>query len=247
MRSILVALTLVVLFAVVAPAETPRTSTDLLDRLPGTWVLEGMLAGKQAAHDVVATSVLNGQYVQLHELSRDRDAKGRPVYEAFVYLTWEPVRGEYSCQWLDSTGNTGLSNGVTCRAKPSGDDIRLLFKYPDGTTFHNHLRLPPPHRHLEMVARRRRERSPRPLRSHDHAAEVGMCSMQQARVGHSFLLLSTLAATLLAGPPEDTPAQRFRQATQILDAHAEFSVFPRRHPRPHGNRCAQCGPPPRTW
>jgi hypothetical protein len=104
--------------------------------MAGSWVLEGTIAGKRTTHDVVASSVLNGQYLQLHEVSRERDAQGRPAYEALVYLTWEQARGEYSCQWLDSTSNAGLSNGVSCRAKPSGDELRLIFKYADGNTFH---------------------------------------------------------------------------------------------------------------
>ena len=134
MRLILVA----VAGAAASMAQAPTSSPpgDLLERIGGRWVLEGTIAGKTATHDVIASSVLNGQYVQLHEVSREQDTHGRPAYEAIVYLTWERNRGEYSCLWLDSTSNVGLSNGVTCRAKPSGDEFRLLFKYPDGTTFH---------------------------------------------------------------------------------------------------------------
>jgi hypothetical protein len=135
MRSILVAAAIAGT-ASLAPAQTSRPPGELLERLAGRWVLAGTIEGKATTHDVTASSVLNGLYVQLHEVSRDRDAQGRPAYEAIVYLTWEVGRGEYSCLWLDSTSNAGLSNGVTCRAKPSGDELRLLFRYPDGTTFH---------------------------------------------------------------------------------------------------------------
>jgi len=120
-------------------AQTSRAPGELLDRISGTWVLEGTIAGKQTTHDVVGTSVLNGQYVQLHEVSHDLDVHGRPVYEALVYLTWEDSRGEYSCLWLDSTSNAGLSNGVRGRAKPSGDEIALTFTYPSGQMFHTTL------------------------------------------------------------------------------------------------------------
>lgn len=94
-------------------AQTSRPPSELLERLVGTWVIEGTMAGKPTTHDVVARWVLNGQYLQLHEVSRERDAQGRPAYEALVYLTWEPSRGEYSCLWLDSTSNAGLSNGIS--------------------------------------------------------------------------------------------------------------------------------------
>lgn len=136
MRSILLAAVLAGTAASLASAQTSRPPVELLDRLVGRWVLEGKIAGKTTTHDVVASWVLNGQYVQLHEVSRERDAQGRPAYEALVYLTWEPSRGEYSCLWLDSTSNVGLSNGVVGRAKPSGDELRLLFKFADGSTFH---------------------------------------------------------------------------------------------------------------
>jgi len=136
MRSILVAAAIVGVTTSGAWSETSRPPGELLRRIAGSWVLEGTIDGKATVHDVVAGLVLNEQYVQLHEVSRERDAQGRPVYEALVYLTWEQGRGEYSCQWLDSTSNAGLSNGVTCRAKPSFDELQLLFKYPDGTAFH---------------------------------------------------------------------------------------------------------------
>ena len=139
MRSILVAAAVAGTAASMVSAQTARPPGELLERMAGQWVLEGTIAGKTTTHDVVANSVLNGQYVQLHEVSREQDAQGRPAYEALVYLTWEQARGEYSCQWLDSTTNAGLSNGVTCRAKPSDDELRLLFKYPDGSAFHTTL------------------------------------------------------------------------------------------------------------
>ena len=136
MRSILLAAAIVGLTTSGASAQPSRPPGELLQRLAGSWVLEGTIDGKATVHDVVASLVLNEQYVQLHEVSRERDAQGRPAYEALVYLTWEPARGEYACQWLDSTSNAGLSNGVTCRARPSADELQLLFRYPDGTLFH---------------------------------------------------------------------------------------------------------------
>ncbi|MBK7048295.1 MAG: hypothetical protein IPH48_17710 [bacterium] len=117
-------------------AQTSPPEVELLDRLTGSWILEGTIDGKTTTHDVDVKWVLNEQYVELHEVSRERDARGRPEYEAIVYLTWEPSRGEVSCLWLDSTSNAGLSNGVLGRAKPTDDELRLLFTYADGSTFH---------------------------------------------------------------------------------------------------------------
>jgi hypothetical protein len=121
-----------------APASTqPSTPPDtLLDRLVGSWVLEGTIAGAPTTHDVVAGWVLEHNYVELHEVSREKDARGRPAYEATVFLTWEPAARRYSCLWLDSTGNGGLSARAIGHAPPGADDIRLLFPAPDGSTFH---------------------------------------------------------------------------------------------------------------
>lgn len=120
----------------VAWPQPSRLPPGLLDRVVGTWVLEGTIAGKQTTHDVVAAWVLDQHYVQLHEVSREKDATGRPAYEALVYLEWEPASGEYACLWLDSTGGGGLSAEAVGHAKPSGDEIRLLFKARDGSKFH---------------------------------------------------------------------------------------------------------------
>ena len=136
MRTVFLVLALAVSGTPAPYLDSARPPGELLERMVGSWVLEGTMDGKEVTHDIVASSVLNGQYVQLHEVSRERDARGRPAYEALVYLTWEPSHGEYSCQWLDSTSNAGLSNGVKCRAKPADDEVRLLFKYADGNTFH---------------------------------------------------------------------------------------------------------------
>ncbi len=136
MRLLLMAVVLAWATASTALEQASTPEAELLDRLVGSWILEGTIDGKTTTHDVVANSVLNGQYVQLHEVSRERDAQGRPEYEALVYLTWERSRGEYSCLWLDSTSNEGLSNGVVGRATPAGDELRLLFEFAAGSTFH---------------------------------------------------------------------------------------------------------------
>jgi hypothetical protein len=114
-------------------AASPRA---LLDHLTGTWVLEGTIGGKHTTHDVVAAWVLGGHYVQLHEVSRETDETGRPVYEAIVYLDWDAASGEYACLWLDSTGGGGLTAQAVGHAKPGGDEMPLLFKSADGSSFH---------------------------------------------------------------------------------------------------------------
>jgi hypothetical protein len=69
----------------------------LLDRLAGQWVLQGTIAGKQTTHDVQVGWVLKREYLRLHEISREKDAKGDPAYEAIVFVSWDPKTQEYIC------------------------------------------------------------------------------------------------------------------------------------------------------
>jgi hypothetical protein len=104
-----------------------------LDRLTGSWILRGTLAGKQTTHDVSGTWILDGLYLELHEKSRETDAKGKAQYEAVVLLGIDEKTGEYQCLWLDSTGGGGLLPSAMGRGKRAGDSVPFLFRDPDGT------------------------------------------------------------------------------------------------------------------
>src|SRR5579862_5104079 len=105
----------------------------LLDRLSGSWVLRGTLAGKTTTHDVTGTWILDGRYLQLHERSRDTDAKGKPQYEAVVLLGVDEAAAEFQILWLDSTGGGGLTPSAFGRGRRAGDSIPFLFRDADGT------------------------------------------------------------------------------------------------------------------
>ena len=79
-------------------AEHRSVSTTVrLDHLRGKWVLRGTMDNRQTVHDVDAERVLNGGYLRLHEISREKDAKGVPAYEAVVFISIDAKTGEYSC------------------------------------------------------------------------------------------------------------------------------------------------------
>ena len=90
-------------------AEPSGADHAFLERLRGSWILRGTLAGKITTHDVTAAWILDGLYLELHERSRETDAKGKPQYEAVILLGVDPATGEYQCLWLDSTGGGGLA------------------------------------------------------------------------------------------------------------------------------------------
>jgi len=94
------------------------------------------MAGKQVKHDINAGWVLGHEYFQIKETSRERDAKGRPDYEAVVYITFNKANHQYDCLWLDNTSNAGLSNGIIAHAKREPNQLALLFKFNQHFYFH---------------------------------------------------------------------------------------------------------------
>ena len=91
-------------------AEQVTFQDSFLDRLVGRWVLRGEIAGKQTIHDVTSEWVLGHQYLRLHEVSREKSAKGRPAYEAMVFIGWDHSTQEYACLWLDATATSSFSS-----------------------------------------------------------------------------------------------------------------------------------------
>ncbi len=108
-------------------ADQTTFQDSLLDRLIGRWILKGEIARKQTIHDVTSEWVLGHQYVRLHEVSREKDSKGHPAYEASVFIGWDQSSGEYACLWLDSTSSSGFSTEGVGRARRIGEDIPFVF------------------------------------------------------------------------------------------------------------------------
>jgi hypothetical protein len=121
-----------------ALAQQHALKDSLLDHMTGKWVLQGTIAGKTTTHDIEAEWVLGHEYIQLHEVSREKDAQGQPAYQAIVFLGWDQALNQYTCLWLDTTGGDGLSAEAIGHARRGGDEIAFLFKYKDDifhTTF----------------------------------------------------------------------------------------------------------------
>ncbi|HEY0703254.1 MAG TPA: hypothetical protein VGD60_10840 [Candidatus Acidoferrales bacterium] len=116
------------------PAAT--SALELLDHLAGRWVLQGTIGGKPTTHDVQAEWVLKREYLRLHEVSREKDAKGDPAYEAIVLISWDQKTQQYTCMWLDSTAGGGLSAEGLAHGKKSGDSIPFLFTIPPADYIH---------------------------------------------------------------------------------------------------------------
>ena len=120
-----------------APVSAQQaTFTDpLLDRLVGHWVLNGQMDKGETTHDISAEWVLAHQYLELHEVSRDKNEDGAPAYQATVFIGWDAKLKVYDCVWLDDYGS--ISTQSLGYATPSGDSIAFVFQdRDDANKFH---------------------------------------------------------------------------------------------------------------
>jgi len=118
-------------------AQRPPVVSPLLDRLVGNWVLTGTIAGRPATHDITAEWVANHQYVRLHEVSRDKSDDGRPQYDAFIHIGWDPDKKVYPIIFLDNFW--GIDAGSIGSAEPKDDDLLFVWKDERGSVgFTNH-------------------------------------------------------------------------------------------------------------
>lgn len=130
MKASLAILALLFMTSFSASAQEPTHKDPLLDRLTGSWILQGTIAGRETTHDIDSEWVLNHEYLRFHETSREKNAQGQPAYEAIVFIEWDESSNEYKCLWLDSTGGGGLSNPIA-QGKRGSDEITFLFKDKD--------------------------------------------------------------------------------------------------------------------
>jgi hypothetical protein len=120
---------LAALSAAPALAQQAAFSDPLVDHLAGHWVLQGRMDKGQVTHDVSAEWVLAHQYLEIHEVSREKNKDGSPVYQAKVFIGWDATRKIYDCVWLDDYGS--ISTQSLGYATPSGDSIAFVFQDRD--------------------------------------------------------------------------------------------------------------------
>src|ERR1700683_3582561 len=99
--------------ALIATAQQPPVNSPLLDHLSGKWVLQGTVGKQTVTHDFDAEWVLQHHYLRFHEVSREKNDKGEPSYDATVFIGWNEKTKQYACVWLDVYGGlTTESIGV---------------------------------------------------------------------------------------------------------------------------------------
>ena len=119
------------------PAFSQQPIQDsLLGHMSGKWLPKGTIEGKETTHDIVTEWVLGHEYIQIKEVSREKNANGKPVYDAIVYIGLNKDLTEYSCLWLDNTGSNGLNAQAFGHAKRNGNKLEFQFKITDNSIFH---------------------------------------------------------------------------------------------------------------
>jgi len=117
---------------VAAFPQNPPANSLLFDQLAGKWTAQTSIGGQSGTHDIDAEWVIQHHYLRLHEVSREKDAKGNPQYEAMVFITIRPQKNQIACVWLDVFSGAGASSiGV---ADPKENDIPFIFRNEAGET-----------------------------------------------------------------------------------------------------------------
>jgi hypothetical protein len=117
-------------------AQLASSQDSLLNHLTGKWILQGTIAGNQTTHDIISEWILENQYLQLTEVSHEKNLDGNPLYEAKVLITWNQTSKLYDCLWLDNTGNEGLRDGAVGHSEYKTDRFEFVFKASDGSKFY---------------------------------------------------------------------------------------------------------------
>lgn len=110
---------------------------SLFPRLAGRWVLRGTIDRQQTVHDVTFKWLLGRTYLQMHEVSREREPNGTPSYEAVVLFGRDPRTGAYAAMWMDNTASAAFPPEGIGRGSVTGDSISFFFPYSATTGFHN--------------------------------------------------------------------------------------------------------------
>ena len=142
MKIILRFILLAFLVSIKISAQQTSFQDPLLERMTGNWILKGTIAGQEVTHDIEVSWILEHQYLQIYEISREKDADGTAAYEALVLIGWDSDSSKYACLWLDVTGGGGISaQAVIGYAERDGDKIPFLFKMNEESVWHTTFRL----------------------------------------------------------------------------------------------------------
>lgn len=113
-------------------AQQAPVSSALLDHLAGKWLLQGSVGNQPVTHDFDAEWVLQHHYLRFHEVSREKNDKAEPQYEAMVFIGWNENTKQYACVWMDVYGGATVESiGL---ATPKENELAFVFTDEHGET-----------------------------------------------------------------------------------------------------------------
>ena len=115
-----------------AMAQQAPVNSPLLDHLAGKWLLQGTVGKQAVTHDFDAEWVLEHHYLRFHEVSREKNEKGDPQYEATVFIGWNEKTKQYACVWMDVYG--GATSESIGTATPKENELAFVFTDEHGET-----------------------------------------------------------------------------------------------------------------
>ena len=120
------------LAALSAMAQQAPVHSPLLDHLAGKWLMEGNVGRQAVTHEFDAEWVLQHHYLRFREISREKNDKGEPQYEATVFIGWNEKTKQYACMWMDVYGGAAVESiGV---ATPKENELAFVFTDEHGLT-----------------------------------------------------------------------------------------------------------------
>jgi hypothetical protein len=118
------------LAALSAMAQQAPVHSPLLDHLAGKWLMQGNVGKQAVTHEFDAEWVLQHHYLRFREISREKNDKGEPQYEATVFIGWNEKTKQYACMWMDVYGGAAVESiGV---ATPKENELAFVFSDEHG-------------------------------------------------------------------------------------------------------------------
>jgi hypothetical protein len=118
--------------ALTAMAQQPPINSPLLDHLAGKWLLQGTVGKQAMTHELDAKWVLQHHSLRFREVSREKNDKGEPQYDATVFIGWNEKTRQFACVWLDVYG--GLATESIGVATPKENELAFVFTDDHGET-----------------------------------------------------------------------------------------------------------------
>lgn len=113
-----------------SPGPLPSSADNLLDHLLGSWTLSGTMGATPLRQQVVATKVLQGQFVQIHFTDTGPKTGSAQPYEAIYMLGYDADTRQYIMYLFDTFGvPSSRTMGVGTRRD---NTIVFRFDYPTG-------------------------------------------------------------------------------------------------------------------